>query len=380
MPLGPRLQRGLDAVPPAAGIALGGVSLGCCSLYHVAIFHVPQMPAVQTRGVFVLKSIELLGLALPPVVIIAAAVGLWRSDSPGTGRPDQWVVFRWYAGATILVTGAVGLTKLHRWLLTSDVYGGILQMELLTAAGLGGLLGILVGQKAARLRVRTSHLRDQRDAFAVLNRALRHNILNSVQVIDGYTGMARERLAADDEHVVAPIEERSAEIQSFVNNVEGFAATFSGDAQRRDVNVRRVVESAVEDARLTFPGAAFDTTLPDDDVLVRGNNTIRLAIDELLRNLVRRNSRDTPQVTVRVERTGEEVAIHLSDDSAGVPETSVTTLADGDVTGDTVLDLSLVERVMSYHGGTVSFGVGRSPDAGVEVLLPIHETARQEEP
>lgn len=116
----------------------------------------------------------------------------------------------------------------------------------------------------------------------------------------------------------------------------------------------------------------------DDDGLVLGDAAL-LAI--LMRNLVDNAVRYTPaggQVDVRIRRTGNEVLLQLVDTGPGIPEKARKVVVSrfyrvlGSGEDGSGLGLSIVERIATLHGASLTFDDG---DAGVGLIVTLRFSA-----
>jgi len=205
----------------------------------------------------------------------------------------------------------------------------------------------------------------------VLNRVLRHNMRNNVNVIDGYA----ELLDADAdpelvERAVRTIRRTADDVASLTAKIREIERAVDGDGGRRPVEIRPLVDRVVEPHRTT---ADVATSVPDGLVVEAGRG-LDLAVENLVDNAVAHNEADVPSVRVTARRDGPWIRIAVSDDGPGIPTAERAIL-----TGDreiTQLDhasglgLWVVNWVVASVGGKVSFTDEEDGGSVVTLSLP----------
>jgi two-component system CheB/CheR fusion protein len=156
--------------------------------------------------------------------------------------------------------------------------------------------------------------------------------------------------------------------------------------QRERVSLASVLGDAIETSRPGFEeaGHTLDVALPDDTLEVDGDRT-RLA--QVFLNLLNNAAKYTPhggRVTVRATREGGQVVVRVTDTGIGIPAENLARIfepfwqVDPSVTrahGGLGIGLTLVERLVKLHGGTVeahSDGPGRGSEFVVRLPVPQH--------
>lgn len=196
--------------------------------------------------------------------------------------------------------------------------------------------------------------RQYEQRLQVLNRVLRHDLKNDVNVIAGYTDLIRDLVDDPD-------------VQSYLDVVDGKASALAhlGD-QAREIDVvlhtqsdREEVDLAVLVAQLAeqfaaeYPNADVTMDLPNTAPVV-ADPLVSSAIDNVLENAVLHHDGPSPTVDVTVEPTAEGFAVVVSDDGPGIPQPEQTVLTTGEETPlehASGLGLWLVHWIVSESGG-----------------------------
>ncbi|WP_254762734.1 sensor histidine kinase [Natrinema marinum] len=283
-------------------------------------------------------------------------------------------VLEWFFG------GALGFLLIN--LLTMAVYpwslaGNVSWAQF--AANAGAVGGFAVGYVEARAiqreveataaTVRAEQLADERELLTYLNDLLRHEVLNSSQIIGGHATLLRQE--CDDERRrdrLATIERESDDLIGVIEDVRAMLDANRGPETSSTVDLVAVLEEQLADCRVRFDTAVFEADLPDA-VAVRGNKGLRWIFANLLENAVEHNDGDTARVRVTVDVTAESVTVTVADDGPGIPEANSETLFErkSDNHG---LGLYFSRILANRYGGTVELAETGPDGSTFVVALP----------
>lgn len=150
---------------------------------------------------------------------------------------------------------------------------------------------------------------DQR--LQVLNRVLRHNVRNSLNIVLGRAERLADRHGNSED--VESIVDAAADVIDTSEKARLVERAFD-DAESDSRPFGALVEEEVEAARSEHSDATFNTTIdcePDADA------RIRFAVRELLQNAIEHNDADEPRVWVTVE---QDRSCEITDNGSGIPE------------------------------------------------------------
>ena len=224
--------------------------------------------------------------------------------------------------------------------------------------------------------------KESQQQAAVLNRTLRHNLRNGLNVILGHA----ERLSnADNPDVASSAKTILSRAWSLHD-----ATTYTGDlsdilgssrvAQKR-FDLTALVEETIVDLADSYPEATFDVDLPDDQPVVAAPK-LRVAIDHVLRNAVEHNDADTPRIEVTVRPPGgesSEVYLTVADNGPGIPAEQREVLLEGEETPlehGSGIGLWLVNWIITRSGGRITFD--ENDPRGSQVTLALSPASRIE--
>jgi PAS domain S-box-containing protein len=207
----------------------------------------------------------------------------------------------------------------------------------------------------------------------VMNRVLRHNLRNDVNVVLGHTESLRagspdpdavERIAAAARRLVTLADEAAA-IDRALNAPVGDAT----------VDCVPVVRAAVADVRGRFPAATVETDLPPS-LVVRATDHLGVAVESLVDNAARHNPAPEPAVRVRATATATDgwADVWVEDDGPRIPaDERRVVVGDAPITGvrhGSGLGLWVVKWVTESFGGAVSFAESDLGGNAVRLRLP----------
>jgi len=202
-----------------------------------------------------------------------------------------------------------------------------------------------------------------------------HELRTPLATIAGYAELARRR--PDDETAlrtaVAKVEEESARMTALVEDLLLLARLDAGrPLAAEDVDLTTLVLEAVADARVLAPDHHWRVDLPDEPVLVRGDEQ---RLHQVVTNLLTNARKHTPAGTT-VTVTADATGFRVHDDGPGFSPDLVDHAFERFTRGDPArqraggagLGLAVVASIVEALGGRVELA-SRPGDTTVRVLL-----------
>ncbi|MFC7137870.1 sensor histidine kinase [Halobaculum litoreum] len=221
--------------------------------------------------------------------------------------------------------------------------------------------------------------RERERYLQILNRVLRHNLRNDLNVVLGLG--ERIRAAVDDPDLrdaadtLATKAQKATTLSEKAKRIEQVLGARGGDTEVLDLewHLRRVAD----EQRARFPEARVTVDCPGSiPVEVNQDVDVARALTELAENALEHAVEPTPSLHVRVDPPtdpGEPTAIRFVDDGPGIPDTEWAV-----ITGDqeisqlshaSGLGLWLTRWLVDAHDGRLS--LERSGDSGSTVVLEL---------
>ena len=273
---------------------------------------------------------------------------------------------------------------LIRELLTGDREKGIYEMDLEPADGEpipGENHVALLTDEDGEFRGSVGVLRDVTDRkererrLTVLNRALRHDLRNSMHVIMANAELVTRAVSdAQTQGKLDAIVDRAEGINSLSEKAREIEQTLANHEQtRKPIDLGELLATQVERFREQYPDATFETDLPAH-AWVEATPLIDTAVENLIENSVEHT--EQPRVQVSVSSDEEAVTVTVADDGPGIPEKERRIVGQG---SETPLDhasglgLWLVTWITRDSGGEVVF---EAPEDGGSLVRLVLDSAR----
>jgi signal transduction histidine kinase len=240
-----------------------------------------------------------------------------------------------------------------------------------TTAPLETAGGTVVGNSVVLQDITAERRREQR--LAVLNRVLRHNLRNDLNVVQGYLDIATDRVADPEVRDMLETAARTTagvvELGEKARSIEDAMGTDAGGTT--SLAVRPVLEDIRTDL-LADTDAEIRIEVPADLSVRTDPAVLAVVFENLVENGVEHTDADTPVVIVRAVDIDSGVCFEVADDGPGIPDHELEVL---DATQETALEhgsglgLWIVKWGVVSLGGTIEFDVS---DAGTtaRVTLP----------
>ena len=166
----------------------------------------------------------------------------------------------------------------------------------------------------------------------VLNRVLRHDLRNDMNVILGHADLLAETIddPARRKHVET-IRKKALSLVSLGERAREVDQTLHGeDRERQPVEVTSVVRAKVEELRETHSSVVVNTHLPDEQ-WVLATNHVGTALTNVVDNALEHNDRILPRVGISVSRHAgsDDVEIRVVDNGPGIPASELEALEAG---------------------------------------------------
>ncbi|SDY64707.1 PAS domain-containing sensor histidine kinase [Halopenitus persicus] len=202
--------------------------------------------------------------------------------------------------------------------------------------------------------------RKQREQqLQVLNRILRHNLRNDMNLIQGHASNLVDELAGRDAAADArKIEETAAGLVEMSQKADKINKLSQRGGVSHRADVVSIVEDVSETVQETSPDADIATELPES-VIVLAPTQLDVAIRELCENAIKHTTDRTPEVTICVspaDASSGSIEIEILDNGPGIPEDERAVLAEGGETPfrhGSGLGLWMVNWIVASVGGEV---------------------------
>ncbi len=220
-----------------------------------------------------------------------------------------------------------------------------------------------------------------------LHRLFRHNVRNRMNVVVGHANILRERGSDDIAEMASAIKrvgDRFVETSEKIRKITRILKDgVKLEVEQTDLSA--VVAAGVEKHASAAPSATFEHSI-QEDVTIRGDESIRVAVDNLLENAVE-HAGEAPTIRVVVREAPDSAGLAevvVEDDGPGIPDNERVVARDPDAQSQlehgSGLGLHLVTQAVAVYGG--DFDIASRSDGAdgtrATITLPLAaETARQ---
>ena len=209
-----------------------------------------------------------------------------------------------------------------------------------------------------RLRESRTALERRTKQIEFFNGVLRHNIRNSMMVIDGHAQFLEGRV---DGHAdkLATIREWCEDMTELTEKIRDItdAVTASGDERLGRVDLSDVLDRNVEDLREECEDLTVEVDV-DEEAVILANDLVSDILESILSNAVEHNDAERPHIAVSSRDLGEWVQVRVADNGPGIPDELETRVFQRDVaTSQTShgFGLYFVSVMMDLYDGNVWF-------------------------
>jgi len=236
--------------------------------------------------------------------------------------------------------------------------------------------------------------KQREERLMVLNRVLRHNLRNDLNVITGSADQLQDELADLDlstdsetgdlsntieqigdraQNELQRIEETAHELSELAEKARDVEQSFDHDQITGSVELRPLFEEVKSTYQGGFPDATIE--IVGENVAVQGNREgLRKIVEELLENALKHSDQESPHVTLRAEkRDADRVTISVADTGPGLPEMERKTIEQGAETSlmhGSGIGLWLVNWLVTQLGGTIRIEDNDPRGTLVRIKLP----------
>jgi PAS domain S-box-containing protein len=203
-------------------------------------------------------------------------------------------------------------------------------------------------------------LRRKNEQLTLLNRIVRHDIRNDMNVVTGWAealvadatseeGEAIERILGASQHTI--------ELTEDVGDLMELLEDESDGVELYPVDLGRVVEGELERVDRSFENVELRIEGEIPSVRVEANGMLSSVVGNLLNNAVQHNDGETARIDVGIDVREGTVVLRIADDGPGIPEERREEVFHRNAKGldseGTGVGLYLVTTLVGAYGGEV---------------------------
>ena len=236
-----------------------------------------------------------------------------------------------------------------------------------------------VARDITRLKTYQEQLEDQRDRLALLNRVVRHDIRNDMNVALGWGAELESHVDEEGERMLERIQNTNQHVVDLTRTLREVIEALGSDERPElaPTDLGQTLEEEIATRQSSYPGASFTVEGTVPSVQVQANELLSSVFRNVLNNAVQHNDADEPRVVVRVDERDEAATVRVADNGPGVPPSRRDAIfgrtdrgLDDPATG---IGLYLVDTLVGQYDGRVEVGESDLGGAVFEITLPKAE-------
>jgi len=216
--------------------------------------------------------------------------------------------------------------------------------------------------------------RERHQQLETIDRLLRHNLRNDMNVIRGRAELIHSESSGDVAELAEKIIDVSDGLLGMARKERAIAKVLLEDPVQAETPIEPVLQRVVSTIESDHPEATIAVESPEA-VTVRATAQFEEALAELVENGVVHNDSAAPEVTITVTRSDGSTHIDVADTGPRIPEMEQNILEEATertpVYHETGLGLWFAKLVVTRSGGTIT--VTENTPAGSTVRVTFHE-------
>lgn len=179
----------------------------------------------------------------------------------------------------------------------------------------------LAGQVLRKVLEESHHEKDlaNRDRLiSVLNRVLRHNLRNDLNIVQGNAQMLEERTSGDEARLASNIDSTTTELLLLAEKSRELEKLTRSVPVARPMDIVPVVSEAVTDIQDEYPAVDVSFSAPDEAMSFAAPQ-LADAASELLTNAAKHAGND-PTIELEIHRGSDQTMVQIEDDGPGLPK------------------------------------------------------------
>ncbi|WP_435334974.1 PAS domain-containing protein [Haloarchaeobius sp. TZWWS8] len=247
---------------------------------------------------------------------------------------------------------------------------------------LGEIAGLALGaiERDEKLRERRRQLEHERERLEYVNRLLRHNLLNGLNVAHARAEILTGSVDPDVERHLETVQTRLDDMIGLVETMRSLMRILVEEENHelQPIALDETLQKEMTKVRTAYDEAQIVLSGPLPPVQVAADELLPEVFENLLVNAIEHNDKDRPEVAIHVDDSDESmVDVHVIDNGPGVPDDIKDHLFEkgkkGSRSKGTGFGLYLVKETLDAYGGEIDVIDRDGGGADFVVSLPRTE-------
>jgi PAS domain S-box-containing protein len=218
-----------------------------------------------------------------------------------------------------------------------------------------------------------SSLMQQQRQIGILDRYLRHNLRNSLNIIGGHAELIQQEGTPSDAAHAKTIEQASWNLLMNIEKEREITELLRSDLNPTTIELMPLLRAIADRYEQEYPEATISIDGPHS-VRVDALPKLSIAFEELVQNAIQHTDHESPSVDITVTADDDVVHVAIADNGPGIPAMEIEVLVNSDVENPTYhgqgFGLWMVYLILEHSGGAVEFQDGEDGGTLVVVKLP----------
>jgi len=210
-----------------------------------------------------------------------------------------------------------------------------------------------------QLETKTEQLQERTEQLEALNRVVRHDIRNDMNVILAWSEELRDVVPENERDALDRVLRKSRHVIELTDVAREFVESLADEqpTELEPIALDAILESELATVRDSHPHATFRVSGDIPQVSVHANEMLSSVFRNLFENAVQHNDEVTPEITVACEEMTETVRVRIADNGPGIPDSQKAQIFGKNTKGldspGTGIGLYLVHTVTEQFDGGV---------------------------
>ncbi|RQG99729.1 PAS domain-containing protein [Natrarchaeobius oligotrophus] len=216
-------------------------------------------------------------------------------------------------------------------------------------------------------------LETQNEQLDVLNRIIRHDLRNQMNVVDGYASLLEDRLDADDA-IASRIRTAADDLLAISERLRTANRLAAEEVDRHPLSVAELVDDALATVREEYDEFEYEQSVSDGQ-WVCGTRELRTALENVVENAIEHNDSRIPRVRITADDRPDvdAVDVRIADNGPGISESERDLFTGArnrsQLEHSNGVGLWIVNWIVSSVGGEL--GLETDPERGTVVTIRL---------
>jgi signal transduction histidine kinase len=182
-------------------------------------------------------------------------------------------------------------------------------------------------ERLKTLSERERRLTERAQQIAVMNRGLRHNVRNELNLLMGWLTELERTVTDENTMYIQRSLQAARKIDSLAKQTRNIQEALSEDHEIRQLDIVKISTKQLTRVRKEYPAVSIESELPESaPALAVGR--IREGIWEALENAIIHNNSEQPCVRISIDKRESKQHLTIADNGPGIPRQERQVLSD----------------------------------------------------